>query len=204
MTPVGDAGGGYATQRVKYAGDLFAEEALAFVEQHRERPFFLYLALVVPHANNERSRALGDGQEVPDYGIYADRDWHSSLKGQAAMITRMDRQIGDLLAKLKQLGIDERTLVVFSSDNGPHKEGGPQYDPDFLPGQRSAAGHQTQPDRRRHPRAVHRPLAGQDQAGRFGSRGLFRRFPGHGCRTGGRLAAGQPGQHQLGADAAGA
>ena len=59
VTPVGDAGGGYATQRVKYAGDLFAEEALAFVEQHRERPFFLYLALVVPHANNERSRELG-------------------------------------------------------------------------------------------------------------------------------------------------
>ena len=68
VTPIGNAGGGYATQRVKYAGDLFAEEALAFVEQHRERPFFLYLALVVPHANNERSRALGDGQEVPDYG----------------------------------------------------------------------------------------------------------------------------------------
>jgi len=132
VTPVGTAGGGYATQRVKYAGDLFAEEAVAFVEQHRERPFFLYLALVVPHANNERSRALGDGQEVPDYGPYADRDWHSSLKGQAAMITRMDRHIGELLAKLTQLGIDDRTLVVFSSDNGPHKEGGPQYDPAFF------------------------------------------------------------------------
>lgn len=132
VTPVGAAGGGYATQRVKYAGDLFAEEALAFVAQHRERPFFLYLSLVVPHANNERSRALGDGQEVPDYGPYADRDWHSSLKGQAAMITRMDRQIGDLLAKLAELGIEQRTLVMFSSDNGPHKEGGPQYDPEFF------------------------------------------------------------------------
>lgn len=132
VTPVGTAGGGYATQRVKYAGDLFAEEAAAFVEQHRQRPFFLYLALVVPHANNERSRALGDGQEVPDYGPYADRDWPSPLKGQAAMITRMDEQIGQLLAKLKQLGIDQRTLVLFSSDNGPHKEGGPQYDPNFF------------------------------------------------------------------------
>jgi len=132
VTPVGTAGGGYAMQRVKYAGDLFAEEALAFVEKHRDRPFFLYLALVVPHANNERSRALGDGQEVPDYGPYADRDWHSPLNGQAAMITRMDRQIGELLAKLKELGIDERTLVMFTSDNGPHKEGGPQYDPNFF------------------------------------------------------------------------
>jgi arylsulfatase A-like enzyme len=132
VTPVGTAGGGYATERVQYAGDLFADEALAFVARHRDRPFFLYLALVVPHANNERSRVLGDGQEVPDYGPYADRDWHSSLKGQAAMITRMDRQIGELLAKLAELGIDQRTLVIFTSDNGPHKEGGPQYDPEFF------------------------------------------------------------------------
>lgn len=49
-----------------------------------------------------------------------------------AMITRMDRQIGALLARLAELGIDQRTLVVFTSDNGPHQEGGPQYDPDFF------------------------------------------------------------------------
>jgi len=132
VTAIGDAGGGYATKRVKYSSDLFAEEALAFVEQHRIEPFFLYWAMVVPHANNERSRELGDGQEVPDYGPYADKEWHSSLKGQAAMITRLDRHVGDLFAKLKQLGLDEKTVVFFSSDNGPHKEGGPQYDPDFF------------------------------------------------------------------------
>ena len=132
VTPVGTAGGGYATKRVQYAGDLFAEEALAFVQRHRARPFFLFLSLVVPHANNERSRVLGDGQEVPDYGPYEDRDWHSSLKGQAAMITRMDGQIGELLAKLAELEIDRRTLVMFSSDNGPHREGGPNYDPEFF------------------------------------------------------------------------
>jgi arylsulfatase A-like enzyme len=130
--PVGTAGGGYATQRVKYAGDLFFEEAEAFIEKNRAKPFFLYLALVVPHANNERSKELGDGQEVPDYGPYADKDWQSSLKGQAAMITRMDAGIGSLLNKLKQLGLDEKTLVMFSSDNGPHKEGGPNYNPDFF------------------------------------------------------------------------
>ena len=118
VTPVGTAGGGYATQRVKYAGDLFAEEASAFVEQHRERPFFLYLALVVPHANNERSRALGDGQEVPDYGPYADRDWHSSLKGQAAMITRMDRQIGELLALWQDEVARSRALVSAALADG--------------------------------------------------------------------------------------
>lgn len=132
VTPVGPDGAGYATKRMQYAGDLFAEEALGFIERNRARPFFLYLALVVPHANNERSRELGDGQEVPDYGAYAALDWHSSIKGQAAMITRMDADIGRLLARLKQLDLDDKTLVLFTSDNGPHKEGGPNYDPAFF------------------------------------------------------------------------
>lgn len=133
-----DFGAGYSTQRVQYAGDLFAAEATSFIERHApsatvkesRRPFFLYLALTVPHANNERSRALGDGQEVPDYGPYADLDWTPQNKGQAAMVTRMDRQIGDLFSLLKKLHLDEQTLVFFSSDNGPHREGGNM--PDFF------------------------------------------------------------------------
>jgi arylsulfatase A-like enzyme len=68
--------------------------------------------------------------EVPDYGIYKDKDWPDPKKGHAAMISRMDRDIGTLLAKLKALRIDENTLVIFSSDNGPHKEGG--ADPAFF------------------------------------------------------------------------
>jgi len=133
VTPVGTVpGAGYATTRVQYANDLFFAEAGAFVERAKDRPFFLFLSLTVPHANNERARELGDGQEVPDYGPYASRDWADPLKGQAAMITRMDRHVGDLLAQLKRLGIDSRTLVLFTSDNGPHKEGGPAYDPDFF------------------------------------------------------------------------
>jgi uncharacterized sulfatase len=124
VTPIGPHGAGYATKRVQYAGDLFAAEAQAFIDRHQERPFLLYLALTVPHANNERTRALGDGQEVPEYGSYAEKDWSNPHKGQAAMITRMDRQIGELLARIRQLGLDEKTIVLFSSDNGPHKEGG--------------------------------------------------------------------------------
>jgi uncharacterized sulfatase len=127
-----DFGDGYSTKRVQYAGDLFATEAASFIERHAKAstPFFLYYALTVPHANNERSRALGDGQEVPDYGPYADRDWTPQNKGQAAMISRMDSQIGELFALLKKLELDEKTIVLFSSDNGPHKEGG--NDPDFF------------------------------------------------------------------------
>jgi arylsulfatase A-like enzyme len=125
-------GAGYATRRMAYAGDLFAAEARDFVERNRNRPFFLFLSLVAPHANNERSRLLGDGNEVPDFGPYADLPWNEAQKGHAAMITRLDRDVGELMAQLTRLGIDGRTLVIFSSDNGPHREGGPDYDPAFF------------------------------------------------------------------------
>jgi arylsulfatase A-like enzyme len=124
LRAIGPHGAGYATNRVDYAGDLFAQEAVAFVTRHRQEPFFLYLAPVVPHANNERKNALGDGQEVPDYGRYAAESWSSATKGQAAMIERLDGDVGRILDTLGQLGIDHRTLVCFSSDNGPHREGG--------------------------------------------------------------------------------
>jgi arylsulfatase A-like enzyme len=133
VTPVGPVpGAGYATKRVQYANDLFFEEAHAFVERSKDRSFFLFLSLTVPHANNERARAKGDGQEVPDYGPYAAKDWPTPLRGQAAMISRMDRGVGDLLGQLQRLGLDRRTLVVFSSDNGPHAEGGTGFDPEFF------------------------------------------------------------------------
>ena len=118
--------GGVATKRVEYSHDLFAKEALAFVESKKDTPFFLYLAYTIPHANNE---ARQEGMEVPSLEPYADKDWPEPQKGHAAMITRMDGDIGKLFAKLRELGIDENTLVMFSSDNGPHREGG--NNPDF-------------------------------------------------------------------------
>jgi arylsulfatase A-like enzyme len=125
-------GSGYARNPKAYAGDLFAAEARAFVERNRTRPFFLFYSMVTPHANNERSRELGEGNEVPDLGVYAGKPWHDSAKRHAAMVTRMDRDVGDLIAHLKKLGLDQNTLVMFSSDNGPHREGGPNYDPAFF------------------------------------------------------------------------
>lgn len=121
---------GYATKRVDYSHDLFMEDALEFVAAERESPFFLYLPLTIPHANNEGSRGTGDGQDVPDYGIYEDKDWTNPNKGQAAMITRMDAGIGELFALLREKGIDENTIVFFTSDNGHHREGG--NDPEFF------------------------------------------------------------------------
>ncbi len=118
----GDEGGGYATEAKVYADDLFADEALKFVSENKANPFFLYWSMVVPHANNERGRILGDGAEVPDYGPYADKDWPKPDKGQAAMITRLDGYVGRMLQHLDELGLAKNTLVIFTSDNGPHDE----------------------------------------------------------------------------------
>ncbi|MEM1443928.1 MAG: arylsulfatase [Verrucomicrobiota bacterium] len=127
-------GAGFATPEGKkeYSHDLFVEEVHEWIgkQAKEESPFFLYLALTVPHANNEAGRVLGDGQEVPDYGIYAEENWPDPDKGQAAMITRMDTGIGAIVDQLKDLGIDEETLIFFTSDNGHHKEGG--NDPEFF------------------------------------------------------------------------
>ncbi len=122
VVAIGDAGGGYATEPKTYADDLFADEAIKFVKENRDRPFYLYWSMVIPHANNERSNKLGDGTEVPELYDYGKQDWPKQDKGQAAMVHRMDQYVGRMLQELKQLNLDKRTLVVFTSDNGPHNE----------------------------------------------------------------------------------
>ena len=123
----GKWGQGVATKKIDYSHDLIVEEALAFIDRRKDKPFFLYLALTIPHANNEAGRR---GMEVPSYGQYADKDWPEPQKGIAAMISLMDRDIGRLMARLKQHGIDDDTIVMFTSDNGPHREGG--NNPEFF------------------------------------------------------------------------
>lgn len=115
-------GSGVAEKKVDYAPDLITDEALKFIECEHEKPFFLYYALNVPHANNEGGK---DGMEVPDFGEFAAREeWPKTEKGFASMIRNIDRDVGLVLEKLKELGIAEKTLVIFTSDNGPHQEGG--------------------------------------------------------------------------------
>ena len=122
--------GSASTKREIYSHDLFTEEALQFLEQNKDSSFFLYLAYTIPHANNEHWLTGSHGMEVPDYGQYADQDWPEAQKGTAAMISRMDQDVNQILDKLIDLGLDENTLVIFSSDNGPHREG--ENDPDFF------------------------------------------------------------------------
>lgn len=109
-------------RRESYAHDLFTAKALEFLDrQTKEKPFFLYLAYTIPHANNEEREK---GMQVPSDAPYSEKPWPQAERNFAAMITRMDRDVGRVMERLKRLGIDERTLVFFSSDNGPHREGG--------------------------------------------------------------------------------
>ncbi len=126
--PQPNSPGGIATRKGAYSPDLVADEALRFVEQHRDQPFFLYWATTLPHANNEARAATGNGTEVPEYGSYSDRDWPDPDKGYAAMIARLDAHVGRLIDTLDRLGIADNTLVLFTSDNGPHREGGQDTD----------------------------------------------------------------------------
>jgi arylsulfatase A-like enzyme len=119
-----------------YVPDLLTTTALNFVRINKpdqfnnHRPFFLYLAYITPHANDEEGQRTGNGMQVPTDAPYGSESWPQVEKNKAAMITRMDSDIGKLMDKLKELKIDDDTVVFFSSDNGPHKEGG--VDPKFF------------------------------------------------------------------------
>lgn len=131
--------GSAAIEQNEYSHDLFTKEALKFVNESAGSPFFLYLAYTIPHANNEYWLVEEHGMEVPDYGQYKDKDWPEAQIGLAAMISRMDHDIGKINDKLEDLGIDKNTLIIFSSDNGPHKEGG--NDPQFFNSSGGLRGH---------------------------------------------------------------
>jgi len=95
-------------RKQEYSHDLLTAEALEFIRKNRTRPFFLYVPYTIPHA----------AFQVPDLGIYADKPWSQVKKAIAAMITRMDGDVGKILTLLKDLQIHEETLVIFTSDNG--------------------------------------------------------------------------------------
>ena len=97
---------------------------------NKQRPVFLMIAHTLPHANNEAGRATGNGMQVPDDKPYSAEAWPQVEKNKAAMITRLDQYVGQIVAQLKESKQDTNTLILFTSDNGPHKEGG--VDPEFF------------------------------------------------------------------------
>ena len=156
-------GAGWARARVDYSPDRIVDEALRWVDEQRARPFFLYLAVTIPHANNEAKAGTGDGQEVPDYGEYAKEAWPNPDKGQAAMIARLDRDVSRLIARLEERGLAEghaRSLLV---GQRPPPGGGQR--PRALRRQRALPGPEALPLRGRHPCPDDRALAGTDRPG---------------------------------------
>ena len=114
---IGNRGG----KRVKYTHDTFTEKALSFVEEHAEDPFFLYLPYTIPHFS-EYPKDTPEHYIVPSDEPYTDKDWPQIAKNYAAMISRLDRDVGRIMELLKKLGIDQNTIVFFTSDNGPYKD----------------------------------------------------------------------------------
>lgn len=108
----------------QYSHDLFTMAATNFVRVTKYFSFFLYLPYTIPHANNELGKKSGNGMEVPSDEAYTKEKWPQPEKNKAAMITRLDRDIGLLLQQLKRLNLESNTVIFFTSDNGPHKEGG--------------------------------------------------------------------------------
>lgn len=112
-----------------YAEDVVHDDVLRFVEENKDTPFFLHWASAIPHADltapqEEIDQWVGKLGEDKAYkgSHYASQKYPKAT--HVAMITRFDRQMGQLLDKLKELKIDKKTFIFFSSDNGPHKEGG--------------------------------------------------------------------------------
>jgi len=102
-----------------YTPDDFAAETATFIEKNRDRPFFLYLTPTIPHFK----------LQIPSLGDYAGKaDWKQTSRTRAAMVARLDQDMGALLDKLTALGLSEKTLVLFTSDNGPTGERGVELD----------------------------------------------------------------------------
>lgn len=132
-------GAGYGL-RSQYSADLIHQAALDWIgRQSADQPFYGFFTYTLPHAelvqpedsilNTYRARFANDKMFRGDYGSRYNPVTHTHAQF-AAMITRLDAYVGEILAKLKEKGLDENTIVIFSSDNGPHEEGG--ADPTFF------------------------------------------------------------------------
>ena len=91
-----------------YAQDLISDETLKFIRANKDRPFFLFFSITLPHGTFH----------INDQGLYKDKPWSAQEKNYAAMVTRLDSDVGRILALLKELALDEKTLVMVAGDNG--------------------------------------------------------------------------------------
>ena len=138
-----------------YAPLIIHEKALSFIEKNKDRPFFMYYPSVIPHAElaapekymekyrgkfmpekeyfkkeNSSPNSIGNPKSVNNYNVGGYNSQKESHAAFAAMVSLLDEQVGQIIDKVDDLGIAENTLIIFSSDNGPHLEGG--ADPDYF------------------------------------------------------------------------
>ena len=111
---------GVAKRYSGYCTDVFTDAAIAFIDKHRHAPFFVYLATNAPHS----PLLIGDTYSRP----YLDQGLEAKTAKTYGMITNIDENLGRLFAKLSELGLEDNTLVIFLTDNGPcASQGGPRY-----------------------------------------------------------------------------
>jgi arylsulfatase len=130
----GNTGGDTGKQ---YSHDLFEAEALRFIRANKDRPFFLYVPFTVPHLalqvpEDSLAEYAGKWEDPPYKGGKGYRPHPRPRAAYAAMITRLDRSVGRIVALLDELGLGRQTLVCFSSDNGPTHDGGGGSDSEFF------------------------------------------------------------------------
>ncbi len=134
----------YNQQEGTYSADLIHEKALEFIRENADTPFFSYLSYTIPHAEmilpeDSVYQYYADLIPIEDEvafvqnnptrkGAYGSAE--RPLAAFAAMVTRLDRYVGEIMDLLDELGIGDNTLIVFTSDNGPHNEGG--ANPDYF------------------------------------------------------------------------
>jgi len=128
----------------QYGPDLIHKKALLFIEKNKKKPFFLYYASPLPHAELLAPEVYMDkfkGKFEPEKAYIGTDEGKNFRKGDyssqpychaafAAMVNLLDDQVGEIVAKIKELGLEDNTIIIFTSDNGPHKEGG--ADPDYF------------------------------------------------------------------------
>lgn len=139
--------------KATYAPEVIQRQTLKFIEDHRDTPFFLFVPTVLPHAelqgpeDKHYRKYENSFTEMPykgaDYGPGASIGGYASVAKPratfAAMVSRLDAYVGEIVAKLDELGLTENTIVIFSSDNGSHLEGG--ADPAFFNSSGGLRGH---------------------------------------------------------------
>ncbi len=130
-------GSGPPIERGQYSADVMTREALRFIDQNSDQPFFLYLPTQIPHASltvpeeslalylDENGESIFEEDTSHPFGGYTKQSM--PLATYAAMVTHLDKHVGMILDKLEEKGIAENTLIIFTSDNGSYTEGGYHY-----------------------------------------------------------------------------